>query len=244
VIGTVLGVLASRILGQFDPFADVPRLLLVAPNIVAMTRKLDADANDFRLWVCLHEQTHQAQFGAAPWLVGYLTDRVSDLVVAEADQESGHVDWAERLRQLRSARDNDTPSAGLGALTALAGPQAAETFDEVMAVMSLLEGYADVMMDAVGPEVIPTVGSIRESFDEHRVRGGLSALVGKLLGMDAKMAQYADGARFCRAVLDGPGLDTLNLTWKGARNLPSMAEIRDPQRWIERIETAQPADRP
>ncbi|MCL1840183.1 MAG: zinc-dependent metalloprotease [Propionibacteriaceae bacterium] len=235
-VGAMLAVLAGRILGQFDPFAEQPRLLLVAPNIVGMQRKLGVDAADFRCWVCLHEQTHRAQFAAAPWLTGHLTSLITDLVAAEAGNGPLWTELGDRMQRLRSARRDDPDTTSVGMLAAVAGPRAAAALDSVMAAMSLLEGYADVMMDAVGPQVIPTVAAIREAFEEHRARGGLAALIGRLLGLDAKMAQYAEGARFCRAVLDGPGLATLNLAWDGADNLPTLDEVRAPQRWIDRMQ--------
>lgn len=237
-VGAMLAVLGGRILGQFDPFSERPRLLLVAPNIVAMRNKLDADAADFRLWVCLHEQTHRAQFAAAPWLTGHLTGLITELVGAEAENGSVWAELPDRVRRLRSARRDDPKSTttGVGMLAAIAGGRAAAALDRVMAVMSLLEGYADVMMDAVGPHVVPTVATIRTAFDQHRARGGLSALVGKLMGLDSKMTQYSEGAKFCQAVLDGPGLATLNLAWDGPDNLPNLDEIHHPQRWIDRMQ--------
>ena len=70
--------------------------------------------------------------------------------------------------------------------------------------MSLLEGHADVVMDGVGPGVVPTVE--RDPGEVHVRRAGpgrLDRVLRRLLGLDAKMRQYRDGAAFCRAVIDG-----------------------------------------
>ncbi len=73
--------------------------------------------------------------------------------------------------------------------------------------MSLLEGHADVVMDGVGPAVIPSVAEIRKKFNRRRKGvGTLDRLLRRLLGLDAKMAQYRDGARFVRGVVDKVGM--------------------------------------
>ena len=101
--------------------------------------------------------------------------------------------------------------------------------------MSLLEGYADDMMDRVGPDVVPSVTSIRRKFDKRRGRGGWTRALNKLMAMDLKLAQYRDGARFCRAVIDQVGVDGLNRVYDAAEFLPSPAEIAEPQRWVARV---------
>ena len=102
--------------------------------------------------------------------------------------------------------------------------------------MSLLEGHADVVMDGVGPSVIPTVADIRKQFNQRRKGVGvLDRLLRRLLGLDAKMAQYRDGANFVRAVVDKVGMDEFNAVWERPENLPSKAEIADPQAWISRV---------
>jgi uncharacterized protein (DUF2342 family) len=85
---TVLAVVSTRILGQFEGLSREPRLLLVAPNIVRFERASGVDPRDFRLWACLHEQTHQFQFAHAPWLAGRLRDLAGDLLGTEAKGES------------------------------------------------------------------------------------------------------------------------------------------------------------
>jgi len=212
--GAVLAVVATRILGQFDPFADPSRLLLVAPNVVALERKLGVLPRDFRLWVCLHEQTHSFQFGAAPWLRDHLTGLIAEVV---ADEEP----------------EDRRPRLGIDGL--LSGPGQRAAFDRATAVMSLMEGHADVMMDRVPLTAVPTLASIRAIFEQHRDQGGFSGLVSRMFGLNLKREQYRDGATFCQAVIAEAGVPTLNRAFESAENLPSLAEIHDPQLWLRRL---------
>ena len=108
-------------------------------------------------------------------------------------------------------------------------PAQRETVDRVTAVMSLLEGHADVVMDSVGPEVIPTVEHIRAKFTVRRQGQGMDKIIRKLLGLDAKMRQYRDGASFCRAVLAEVGMAGLNRVWTSPETLPTASRDRRPQ---------------
>jgi putative hydrolase len=88
----------------------------------------------------------------------------------------------------------------------------------------------------LGPEVIPSVADIRRKFTERR--GGVGVLdkvLRRLLGLDAKMAQYRDGAVFVRHAIDTVGMDGFNAVWAGPENLPSKAEIHDPAAWVKRV---------
>ncbi|MDN5745905.1 MAG: zinc-dependent metalloprotease, partial [Nocardioidaceae bacterium] len=100
----------------------------------------------------------------------------------------------------------------------------------------LLEGHADVVMDDVGPAVIPSVAAIRAKFTERRKGvGTLDRLLRRLLGLEAKMAQYRDGAQFVRAVVDKVGMEEFNAVWAAPENLPSKVELSDPEAWVRRV---------
>jgi coenzyme F420 biosynthesis associated uncharacterized protein len=232
-LGLVLGFVGSRVLGQFEIFTpDHPRLLLVAPNIVTIERQLEAVPRDFRLWVCVHEQTHRIQFAAAPWLTDHLLGniheymRMSDMSTTEL---MGRLVGA--VKAVRSADDPD------GIVGALQSPEQKVVFDRLTAVMSLLEGHADVVMDEVGPQAIPTVAYIRGRFQQRRAEGttGWEGVLRRLLGMDLKARQYAQGAAFVRAVLADGGMARLNQVWEGPDRLPSRAEIENPGLWLQRL---------
>jgi coenzyme F420 biosynthesis associated uncharacterized protein len=239
-VGALLGFLGSKVLGQFDPFHDPPgspevgRLLLVAPNIVTAEREMRVDPADFRLWVCLHEETHRVQFTAVPWMREHLQLQV-DSLVAGVDLDPGHVgallrEAAGRVGDVLSGR------AEGGLVELMATPAQREVIDRVTGVMSLLEGHADVVMDGVGPEVIPSVDEIRARFTRRRAgQGSLDKLLRRLLGLDAKMAQYRNGARFVRRVVREVGMDGFNKVWVEPGHLPTSAEIHDPTSWVRRV---------
>jgi coenzyme F420 biosynthesis associated uncharacterized protein len=238
-VGALLGFLAGKVLGQFDPFTaeGLGRLLLVAPNIVHTERELGVDAADFRLWVCLHEETHRVQFTAVPWLRDHLQSEI-DQLVDDVDVDPARVAamLGDAVRRTGEIVRGTGGSAGGSLLDVFATPQQRAVIERVTAVMSLLEGHADVVMDDVGPEVIGSVAIIRERFNRRRKgTSSLDRLVRRLLGLDAKMAQYRDGARFVRAVLDDVGMDGLNKVWVEPAHLPSMPEIAAPRSWVRRV---------
>ena len=242
-VGGLLGFLAGKVLGQFDPFHDpAGRLLLVAPNVVQVERELGVDPSDFRLWVCLHEESHRVQFTAVPWMRDHIFSLVEQLS-ATMDGASLLEDGFARVKAAVSGAGGPGGSGGpagpggSGSLVEMfSTPEQRDLMDQATGVMSLLEGHADVVMDGVGPEVIGSVEAIRAKFDERRKgAGALDRLVRRLLGLDAKMAQYRDGAAFVRAVVDKVGMSEFNAVFAGPEHLPSKAEIHDPQAWVARV---------
>ena len=199
-------------------------------------RELDADPGDFRLWVCLHEETHRVQFTAVPWMRDHLFAEIGKL--AETMEPSTLLDegLSRIVEALKSAKDNAGSGGGASLLDVIGTPEQKELIDRLTGVMSLLEGHADVVMDGVGPSVIPSVGKIRNKFNERRKGVGvLDKVLRRLLGLDAKMAQYRDGAKFVRHVVDEAGMEQFNAVWERPEHLPSKAEIGDPKAWMSRV---------
>ena len=227
-VGVLLGFMGARVLGQFDPFHEPHgRLLLVAPNVVHVEREIDAAPADFRLWVCLHEETHRVQLTAVPWMRDHLMAQVEQLAETMVPDEQA---LEEGLKAAVAAL------RGGSLMDAISNEQQREIIDRVTGMMSLREGHADVVMDGVGPGVIPSVASIRRKFTQRRKGvGPLDKILRRLLGMDAKMAQYRDGASFVRHVVDKVGMSDFNAVWDGPQNLPSKAEIHDPDAWVTRV---------
>jgi coenzyme F420 biosynthesis associated uncharacterized protein len=231
------------VLGQFDPFYGLDsagetgpagRLLLVAPNIVNAEREMGVDSHDFRLWVCLHEETHRVQFTAVPWMRDHIRSEiealVSEIEVDPAKLASMVGEGVKRVGDILRGDDD------VSLLDLFSSARQREVLDRITAVMSLLEGHADVVMDGVGPEVIPTVRDIRRRFTERRKGTSyLDRVLRKLLGLDAKMAQYRDGAAFTRGVLDQVGMEGFNAVWAEPAHLPSRVEISDPAAWVRRV---------
>jgi coenzyme F420 biosynthesis associated uncharacterized protein len=236
-VGVVLGFLSGKVLGQFE-FFDRPggQLLLVAPNLVAAERQLRVDPHDFRLWVCLHEVTHRVQFTAVPWLRQHMMDEINALGAtlesdpAELRRRVGEA-IGELVRVVRGQGD------GAGLISVLATPEQRVVLDRVTAFMSLVEGHAEYVMNAVPASVIPSQKVIESRFAQRRRRGGnpLDRLLRRLLGMEAKTRQYVDGSAFVRAVVDRIGVSDFNAIWTSSETLPTKAEIGDPARWIARV---------
>jgi len=229
-VGGLLGFMGGKVLGQFDPFfAPSGRLLLVAPNIVHVEREIEADPSDFRLWVCLHEETHRVQFTAVPWMRDWMFEQMGELA-GQLDSSSLEDGLSRLTEAFRSG------ARGGSLLDMFGSPGQKALIERLTGVMSLLEGHADVVMDGVGPEVIPSVESIRQSFTVRRKGVGvLDRLLRRLLGLEAKMAQYRDGAAFVHTVVDEVGMTDFNAVWAGPENLPTKAEISDPHAWMSRV---------
>ena len=226
--------MAGKVLGQYDLAPDgTPALMLVAPNIVQVERELGLDPHDFRLWVCMHEETHRVQFTAVPWLRDHMVERVRSLAVdLVPDPES----LQETLSRLASSLPDAVRAGGTGLVDLVATPEQRRALAEVTAVMSLLEGHADVVMDEVGPQVIPSVAHIRSRFDARRKgAGAVDKLLRRLLGLEAKMRQYRDGAAFVRGVVDSVGVEGFNRIWESPETLPRPEEIDEPAAWVARV---------
>jgi len=234
-LGLMLGFLGGKVLGQFDPFHEAPdaagRLLLVAPNIVQAERDLAVDEHDFRLWVCLHEETHRVQFTAVPWMRDHLRSLVAE-IVGSMETDPGRLlsEGISRVGELVSGKSEGS------LIDLVSSPEQKLVIDKITGVMSLLEGHADVVMDGVGPGVIPTVADIRAKFTKRRQGvGTLDRLLRRLLGLDQKMAQYRDGAVFVRRTVEAVGMDGFNAVFAEPANLPGKDEIHDPAAWVRRV---------
>ncbi|WP_433801595.1 zinc-dependent metalloprotease [Actinomycetospora sp. CA-084318] len=232
-MGGLLAFLSTKVLGQYDPFAgpqNAGHLLLVAPNVTAARQALEVDAEDFALWVCVHEATHRLQFTAVPWLRDHFRDEVTAFA---SGMESGVTAALDRLpeitRAIRSRSD-------LSMLELLQGPEQGAILDRLLALTTLLEGHAEHVMDEVGPAVIPSVATIRGRFSARRRGGGpIDRLLRVLLGVQAKVKQYEQGRVFVDEVVGTIGMEGFNAVWTSPDTLPRRSEITDPTAWMDRV---------
>ncbi len=231
-MGGLLAWLSSKVLGQYEVFlpeAQTGRLVLVAPNIVETERRLHVDPSDFRLWVALHEVTHRTQFTAVPWLHAHVRAEVEALLAA--------TDLDDPARLVARVVEGVKERRALVEL--LQTPAQRAVLERVTAFMSLLEGHAEHVMDGVGPAVVPTVRTIRERFQERRRgQGPLDRLLRRLLGLDLKALQYAEGSVFVRECVRAVGMDGFNRVWESPETLPTRREIREPLAWVRRLHGA------
>ena len=250
-VGVALGYLSTRVLGQVLPRLDDPaggdvtrpdaRLLLVAPNVPAFQRRFDLDVLDLPAWVALHEAVHLVQLSAAPWLAQRLTDRmrlvIGALVAAVRNADAGRTEPDEQSDE-QDERDEQPDGPPLGDLLTAPGR---EHLTRLVALLTLLEGHADAVLDAVEPGRMPSVHRLRAVLSRtprsygRGLSAGPGALLGRLIGLDAKETQYADGAAFARAVIARVGHKGLNTVWAAPDNLPLPDEIARPEQWIERL---------
>ena len=221
--------------GANGSVAGVGRLTLVAPNIVMVERELGVDPHDFRRWVCLHEETHRVQFTSVPWLRGYVQGMMTEFLLA-SDLDAGAI--FERMRSAATAVADAVRGAdGADSLVeAMQTPQQRALLDKLTAVMTLVEGHGDYVMDAVGPQVVPTVADIREKFSQRRGSAGrMEQILRRILGIDLKMKQYEQGSVFVATVVAEAGMAGFNKVWTSPETLPTRAEIENPGEWLERV---------
>jgi coenzyme F420 biosynthesis associated uncharacterized protein len=239
-VGVVLGYLAQRVLGQYELVLldeavenRPPRLLFVLPNLGQAVRSFDADEQEFMTWVTLHEVTHAVQFAGVPWLHAHVAGLVQELLAsAEVRIE------APRKLRVPSREEVSEIMAALrkGDLISIVTNKAErETLDRVQAVMAVIEGHAEHVMDAVAPDLVPSLPRLRAGIDRRRrSQSGLSRLLARLLGMDLKLRQYEQGKRFCDAIVAEAGVDALHHVFSGPEALPTLRELGDPRAWLER----------
>jgi coenzyme F420 biosynthesis associated uncharacterized protein len=238
--GAALGWMSGKVLGQYEAFVPdghEPQLLLVAPNIVAAERAMGVPSRDFRLWVCVHEEAHRVQFGAVPWLRQHFADEVAAFL---AGAEVSTSEAVKRLAGIAKALYGVVRGeAGASLVEAAQSPAQLAVFERLSALMSLLEGHAEWVMDAVGPSVIPSLPKLRSSLDARRSDvGSGEGMLRRIMGMDAKLRQYTNGRLFVDGVVDRVGRDAFNLVWSSPQALPTLAEISDPAAWVDRVARA------
>jgi coenzyme F420 biosynthesis associated uncharacterized protein len=235
--GAISGFLAGRVLGQYefpvlDP--DAPsRLLFLAPNLAHVADQLEADHEQLLRWVSLHETTHALQFGGVPWLRAHIAASVGGLLGSLTVDTKGLLRMPD-TSDLRSLVDNVREG---GVASVVLGEEQRAQFDALQALMAVLEGYAEHVMDAVGAGVLEDLPALRSSLDRRRrERSGFMRLLERLIGMDLKLRQYELGKRFCDGVVARGGIETLNRAWASPAAMPTLAELEDPAAWIARTE--------
>lgn len=238
-VGALLGWMSSRVLGQYDLLIveeenphDQDLVYYVGPNVVALERRFGFPAEQFRLWLAVHEVTHRAQFTGVPWLRPHFLGLVEQALDA-VDPDPGR--FLAAARRALEARNNGGLEDG-GLLGVFATPEQKAVLDRISGLMSLLEGHGDVTMERAAEGRIPAAARFgRVLRERRRSASGVARLVQRLVGLEAKLAQYEQGERFIAAVDAAGGQALFDQVWTGPEQLPDLAEIRDPGRWITRV---------
>jgi coenzyme F420 biosynthesis associated uncharacterized protein len=238
-MGILLGYLARRVLGQYDlsllgrePVTE-GRLYCVEPNIAAMERRYGRPRDEFRAWIALHEVTHAFEFEAHPWVRAYMNDLLTEYLRSLSED-------------LFSARPGGALSVLVGrikdnlferghVLELMMSPAQRDVFRKLQALMALMEGYSNHVMNRVGARQLRDHAQLKATFESRaKSRGAAEQLFIKLTGLDIKLEQYVLGEQFCERVVEAEGLGALNRVWQSADLLPTLEEIHAPERWLAR----------
>jgi coenzyme F420 biosynthesis associated uncharacterized protein len=192
------------------------------------------DAELFLRWIALHETTHAVHFASVPWLREYVGGTAEELFEKAAlDVKPGEL--LGKLARLSPRELIRTVATGDLVSLLWTEPQR-QLVDRLMATMTLVEGYAEHVMDAVGDQLDPGYAELRRALDRDRERRGLlDSIVSRLLGLEMKLAQYKRGKAFADEVVRTAGIRTLNRAWSGPEALPSLDEIDSPADWVNRV---------
>ena len=236
--GLVLGYMSQRVLGQYELSLLEPerpaRLLFVAPNLSKAIDELGVDAESFLRWVVLHEVTHVLQFQGVPWLREHMGDLLRNyLATMEVRIERGAAGGLPSLPNPSELLERFREGGLVALLHTL---EQRLIFDRIQAVMSVIEGYSEHVMDAVGESVLPAYAGLREAMERRRrSRSAPERALQRLLGLDLKMRQYELGKRFSDAVAETHGMKVLNMVWDAPEAIPTLAELEDPDAWVARV---------
>jgi len=232
-LGLLMAFLARKVLGQYDVSllaagnATRGRLHFVEQNIAATAAAMRVPLDEFRTFIALHEATHAFEFEAYPWLRTHFAGLVGEAIEQLAADSGG---LGRRLRNALATRGGHW-------LERLMTPTQLATFQRTQALMSLLEGYSNHVMHAAGEQILPGFARLHERFERrNEQRGPLERAILRLTGLDLKLEQYAAGERFVDTVLGARGRALLNRVWEGPDRLPDLAEIRQPERWMGRVD--------
>lgn len=244
-LGALLGWMSTRVLGQYDLLVieeenpeDQDLVYYVGPNILSLEKRYAFPPREFRFWVALHEVTHRTQFTGVPWLREYFLGLVNELIDSTDPDPKRFFTAVGRAAESLRKKENPLNNGGMAALLASETQQV--TMDKVGGLMSLLEGHGDVTMDRAAADKIPSQQRFAQVIRQRRSEQKFFAsLLQKMIGLEAKLAQYQQGEEFIAAVEDVGGKALLNRAFEDPANLPTLEEIREPKLWLGRIERVQ-----
>ena len=238
-VGALLGYVSRRVLGQYDllvpePGRDGAALYFVGPNMVETERRFGFVPEEFALWVAVHEVTHRFQFDGVPWLrkrFFSLVERYFGTV--ELDARSLAIRFREAVSRLASG---SVPAEERNPIYLLASPEQRTVIDQIQALMAVVEGHGNFVMDLVGEDVIPSFSRMRRVFERRRAQTTrFQRAFNHAIGIEMKLRQYELGRDFCDAVVAHGGQGALARLWEGEDSLPTLAELKEPVLWLRRV---------
>jgi coenzyme F420 biosynthesis associated uncharacterized protein len=245
-VGSLLGYLAQRVLGQYDLLVpdseggvDTDAVYYVGPNILGLEKRFAFRPLEFRRWIAIHEVTHRAQFTGVPWMKDYFLSLVEgSLSIVDPDptvllRAIGRI--ADALRDGRNPLDEG------GIVALFASPEQQVILGRVQALMSLLEGHGNYVMNELGARHVQGAERMARVLHQRRQQNGLGGQLQKLLGIEMKMRQYEVGERFVRGVEQIAGISALDAAWREPTSLPTVEELDDPSAWLTRVASTRAA---
>ncbi len=239
-LGAILGFMSTKVLGQYDLLVieeENPQnqdlIYFVGPNILEIESRFDFPSQQFRLWIAIHEATHRAQFTAIPWMNAHFKSLLDQAISTMEPDPKRFLEALKRVAQDIMARKNPLAESGLIGLFVTSEQKVA--LSQLQGLMSLLEGHGDIIMNKAGTDLVPQASYFAQVLNERRNSNGIVKFFYQLIGLEAKMKQYAEGERFIETIESIGGDDLINILWKDPQWLPSIEEIRNPQSWIERV---------
>ncbi len=244
--GSMVGHLAQRTFGQYDlpiprpidgPHAD--ELLLVVPNLDAFAEEWSLAEDDLRLWICVHEVAHHAVLGV-PHVRACMDDLLTRYVSsfrndpAALEDRIGQIDLSDPSALANLQEVIGSPDVILGAITS---PEQDALRPQLEALVAVVEGVVDHVVDVVGGELIPGYSMLTEALRRRRVEAAQAdRFVERLFGLELSQATYDRGSAFVAGVLERAGEDGLQRLWEGADMLPTPPEVDAPGLWLARID--------
>ena len=234
-MGALLGMLSTRVLGQYILPLGGPgqaQLVLIGPNLLELSERYGAHADDVRRTVLLHELAHRLQFDGVPWLGDHLRSLLLRYLDAARFDVGALLKLLERIPEvLRRLREDPSFSVLLDLVLT---EEQREVVDEAQGLMSLLEGHSNATMSLGADGYVADPEAIRDALERRRSDLGYRTLMA-VSGMDMKRRQYREGEAFVRDVVDVVGTVGLNAAFDRPDNLPSLDEIGDPEAWLARV---------
>ncbi|HYU57245.1 MAG TPA: zinc-dependent metalloprotease [Actinomycetota bacterium] len=235
-VGTVLGYLGQRVLGQYDVAVptDAGTIAFVVPNIAEFEREWSLPPAELKEFVALHEVTHRFEF-SRPWVREHFQGMIRDFTertefdLAALEERLAGLDLSDPER-LQEAFGNPSDL-----VDRVLDDEGRLLLGRLQAFMSAAEGYGDHVMHAIGERMLPSHGQIDEALRRRREgASGETRLLERLLGIEMKLDQYRLGRTFCDAVAERAGEEILARMWSDPEAMPSLPELEEPTLWLAR----------
>ncbi len=242
-MGMLLGYMSQRVLGQYDLLmpeqedaiaAEGDVVYYVGPNVLALEKRFGFRPLEFRRWIAIHELTHRAQFTAVPWLRPYFLALVDEMLGGIEPDPRSLIRALARAAESLSRGKNPFDEAGVVGL--FASDRQRDLLAGIQALMSLLEGHGNYVMNTLGRRHVHGVERMERVLQSRRNVGGVAGQINKVLGLEMKLRQYEVGERFIQQLVEIADFSALDVAWTEPDALPTLGEFNDAGTWLRRVD--------